>query len=115
MDWNYLFTSYEGRINRQPFWIGTIILAVIHWIFAGIGFGLFGETVGNVLSSIVAVVLLYPSLAVATKRWHDRDKSGWWSLILLIPLAGVIWYVIECGILTGTPGSNRFGPDPLGA
>jgi len=48
------------------------------------------------------------------KRYHDRDKSGWWILILFIPLVGFIWFLIELGCLPGTPGPNRFGPDPLG-
>ncbi len=114
MDWNYLFTSFEGRINRQPFWIGTIILWVINWVAAGIFFGLFGENIGNILYGIVALIMVYPSLAIGVKRWHDRGKSGWWMLIVLVPLVGAIWYLIECGILRGTEGENRFGPDPLG-
>lgn len=80
---------------------------------SGIGYGVFGQTAGGVISGIVALALLYPSLAVGVKRWHDRDKSGWWMLILLIPLIGAIWYLIACGILKGTDGPNRYGPDPL--
>ncbi len=114
MDWNYLFTSFEGRINRQPFWIGTLILMVAHWIVAGIGYGLFGETAGSVVAGVISLILLYPGLAVAVKRWHDRNKSGWWVLIVLIPIAGAIWYLVECGFLRGTPGPNNYGPDPLG-
>ncbi len=115
MDWNYLFTSIEGRISRQPFWIGTVILMAISWLANLIISGIFGKgAIGGLLSLIVALVLLYPSIALAAKRWHDRDKSGWWSLILLIPFVGWIWYLVECGILPGTAGPNRFGPDPLG-
>ncbi|MBV7329929.1 DUF805 domain-containing protein [Chloroflexi bacterium TSY] len=55
---------------------------------------------------------LWPNLAVSAKRWHDRDKSGWWSLIVLIPIIGVIWMLIEVGFLEGTNGPNRFGPEP---
>ena len=63
---------------------------------------------------MIALAILYPSLAVAAKRFHDRDKSGWWILILFIPIIGFIWYLVELGFLPGTPGPNRFGPDPLG-
>lgn len=62
-----------------------------------------------------ALVALYPAICVSIKRWHDRDKSGWWVLIGLIPIIGAIWVLIECGILKGTEGPNRFGPDPLAA
>lgn len=113
MDWQYLFTSYEGRISRQPFWIGTLVIWAVHVVISGIAFGLFGEDGGNLIGGLAALALLYFSLAVATKRWHDRGKSGWWSLILIVPVVGLVWYLIECGILAGTPGPNRFGPDPL--
>ncbi len=57
--------------------------------------------------------VIWPSLVVAIKRWHDRDKSGWWCLINFIPVVGTIWAFVENGCLEGTTGDNRFGPDPL--
>ncbi len=114
MDWNYLFTSFDGRINRQPFWMGTIALWVINLVVDLLIGAIFGSgTLGNLVAVIVSLVLLYPSLALAAKRWHDRDKSGWWSLIALVPVIGWIWFLVECGCLPGTPGANRSGPDPL--
>jgi len=47
------------------------------------------------------------------KRYHDRDKSGWWVLIIFLPVIGALWYLIECGFLRGTDGNNAYGPDPL--
>jgi uncharacterized membrane protein YhaH (DUF805 family) len=47
---------------------------------------------------------------VYIKRFHDRDKTGWWVLIGLIPLIGPLWLLIELGFLKGTDGANRFGP-----
>ena len=64
--------------------------------------------------SILVLIVLWPTLAVYTKRWHDRDKSGWWSLIMFVPIIGGIWFLVECGFLRGTDGPNRFGNDPLG-
>ena len=55
---------------------------------------------------IISLLFLYPALAVYTKRWHDRGKSGWWTLILLVPLIGFIWFLVECGFLRGTEGPN---------
>ena len=60
------------------------------------------------LGYIIMLVLLWPSLAVQIKRWHDRDKSGWWQLISLVPIAGPIWAFIELGFLPGTSGANRY-------
>jgi uncharacterized membrane protein YhaH (DUF805 family) len=63
-------------------------------------------------SLILVLILLWPSLAIQIKRFHDRDKSGWWVLLNLIPIIGPIWLFIELGFLPGTPGPNRFG-NPL--
>lgn len=46
------------------------------------------------------------------RRYHDRDKSGWWLLIGLIPVIGTIWQSIELGMLPGTPGDNSYGSPP---
>ena len=57
---------------------------------------------------IESLVLLLPSLAVAVRRLHDIDRSGWWYLIIVIPIIGPLvllyWY-----IQPGTDGSNQFG------
>jgi uncharacterized membrane protein YhaH (DUF805 family) len=60
-------------------------------------------------SGIFALISVIPTVIVYIKRFHDRDKSGWWVLIGLIPLIGAIWLLVELGFLKGTPGPNRFG------
>lgn len=120
MDWKWLLTSFDGRINRAKFWaaIGVFIAAgivatVIDMVIGtSISFGDGGQL--GILSLLVSLASIYCGLAVYAKRWHDRDKSGWWSLIVLVPFIGGIWLLIECGILEGTRGPNRFGSDPLG-
>jgi len=106
MDWQKLFTSLDGRISRQPFWIGGLILLGVN-IVAGVLFG------RGVLAAVVGFALLYPSLCVLVKRWHDRGKSGLWVLIGFIPVIGWIWTLVECGFLEGTSGSNEYGSDPM--
>jgi len=73
--------------------------------------GQFGVLV-VVLANVFTIFFIWATLAVNCKRWHDLNKSGWWSLINLIPIVGQIWLFIELGFLKGTPGSNRFGEDP---
>lgn len=115
MDFQALFLTNNGRINRQPYWIGAIIIAVASLVIDGIIAAILGHgLLGNLLIFIVSLALLYASVNIGIKRFHDRDKSGWWVLIALVPFIGWIWYLIECGFLPGTPGPNRFGPDPLG-
>ncbi len=132
MDWKYLLTSFEGRINRQPFWLSILALIVAQWIIMIILGMLFGvsmmggmdpsmapeeaaamATRGMTPLIIVSLLFLYPALAIYAKRWHDRGKSGWWTLIGLVPLIGAVWILVELGFLRGTEGANQYGDDPL--
>jgi uncharacterized membrane protein YhaH (DUF805 family) len=84
-------------------------------------FGLFGFVSEQHLLSrtqeTIISLLLFPlfliAIIVQVKRWHDRDKSGWWVFINLIPCVGGLWTLIECGFLKGTTGPNKYGADPL--
>ena len=73
------------------------------------------DAIGNDYMFIALFVLQVMTLAVLIKRWHDRNKSGFWLLINLLPVIGQVWMVIELGVLPGTPGTNRFGPSPKSA
>jgi len=123
MDVMSLMTSFEGRINRAKWWLGLLILVILHGIAWGICAALFGLPVEPhdpnfvvfwIVFGILMLILIWPTLALYTKRWHDRGKSGWWTLIAFVPLIGGIWILIELGILEGTRGPNQYGPDPLG-
>jgi len=129
MDIVSLLTSFEGRINRAKWWLGLLILVIVQWIVwyiiamtMGVDMMATNDpaqmeqtmTAVGIPVAIVSLLFLYPTLALYTKRWHDRGKSGWWTLIILIPLIGGIWALIELGILRGTVGPNQYGPDPLG-
>ena len=70
--------------------------------------------VDGLILLVVYVLALWIGLAIAAKRWHDRNKSAWWILIVFVPVVGGLWYLIECGFLKGTTGPNKFGSDPLG-
>jgi uncharacterized membrane protein YhaH (DUF805 family) len=113
----------EGRINRRSFWLGVIVLVVINIVASILDLILHTPRIGvtetsngeGVIALVVGLILIYPSIALSAKRWHDRNKSAWWILINLIPFIGWIWSLVETGFLAGTPGPNRFGPDPLAA
>jgi uncharacterized membrane protein YhaH (DUF805 family) len=60
------------------------------------------------------LAILIPSLAVTVRRLHDIDRSGWWIFINLIPLIGAI-VLLVFAVSEGTPGNNRYGPNPKGA
>ena len=65
----------------------------------------------GILTTIYGVLVLLPSWAVLFRRLHDTDRSAWWLLLLLIPIVGwIVILIFNCQ--SGTPGENRFGPDP---
>lgn len=116
-----LLFSFQGRVNRAKWWGVTIGADIVFVVIAGIATAIFGANadgtpsgIALVITVIAGIAFLWVALAVAVKRWHDRNKSGWWVLIALIPVVGAIWYLIECGFLRGTVGPNKYGADPLG-
>ena len=123
---NLLF-SFQGRVNRAKFWLVALGIFVVEVIlFAAVlgGAAMSGdpEQIASAIGPLAGVVIFvfvviatWISIAVAVKRYHDRNKSGWWVLIVLVPVIGGLWYLIECGFLRGTPGPNNYGPDPLAA
>lgn len=127
MDWMLLplkrYADFQGRSQRKEFWMFTLFVALVVFglqILAGIfAAGSMsvdpntGAVVGGAGLGLIGIVLLLfylaiivPSIAVAVRRMHDQDKSGWF---ILIPIYNLILYCTP-----GTSGPNRFGPDPLG-
>jgi len=116
-----LVFGFSGRISRRIYWLsmvgiplGCLTLSVL----GSVGFVLLGEwhsvsdeQLKPMLAALFALAL-WPVAAVHAKRWHDRNRSGWWTLLALVPLVG-FWVYIECGFLKGSTGPNRFGADPL--
>jgi uncharacterized membrane protein YhaH (DUF805 family) len=135
--WIYVFTSFQSRINREPFWIACGILAAIEIAAQWLAYQIEGEQ----LSTILDLAFTYPEFALAVKRSNDRNLSPWvvaiffasnvaldlYTLlfgtidttdpingIILIPFALLaVALIIELGFRSGTSGPNRFGPDPL--
>jgi uncharacterized membrane protein YhaH (DUF805 family) len=138
-----LLFSVNGRIGRAQYWLGEIlflfVLAAAYllgmWI-ADREMSALGDKFFYVGSIPVIASLLYSTVAIAIKRLHDRDKTGWWVVpLVLIPspppeiiarftsesfgavweivtVIVFVWVFIELGCLPGTTGPNRFGSDP---
>lgn len=126
MNWSQLLFSFEGRIGRAPYWYFVLVVTVLFgalFALAGVslfsGFGLAATAdvapsagLAGLLLPIACIALLWPSLAIAAKRWHDVDKSAWWILIGLVPIVGGLIALVFNGFVAGTPGANRFGNPP---
>lgn len=126
------FAQFHGRSRRREFWMWALFVWVVAIALAlvdtllgfggtsvttasGAGFAAssYGWTSHGPLAPIWALVTLIPGLAVAVRRLHDLDKSGWWLLLALVPMLGILVLIIFWTV-EGTRGANRFGPDPLG-
>ena len=117
-----IWFSFEGRISRSMYWMKyflpvlgiSIGLSILDAIL-GTSFVIneyTGQSMG-ILSLVFGILCIWIGLAAGAKRFHDRNKSGWWQLLLLLSIVGWIWLLIELGFLRGTTGANRFGPDPV--
>ena len=125
MDWMLMpyrrYADFSGRSQRQEYWMFYLLFVIVYVVcFVIMGLGapsvdpMTGEiSGGSVLSTIGGGLLglfvlgsFIPWLAVSIRRMHDQDRSGWW---ILCPIANIIFLFID-----GTPGPNRFGPDPKG-
>jgi len=114
MDYQKFYLSPQGRVNRKQLWLYLVLPAVVVSIILSIIDASIGtvdpESGLGLLSGLWSLIVLIPAIIVYIKRFHDRDKSGWWVLIGLIPIIGALWLLVELGFLKGTDGPNRFGP-----
>lgn len=101
------YANFTGRARRSEFWwfylasiLASIVAAIIDSI---IGFPLFQIVVG--------LGLIVPQFAVGARRLHDTGRSGWWQLIALVPLVGIILLIVWWAT-DGDPAPNQHGPSP---
>lgn len=108
--WFVLF-SREGRIDREQFWVyGFLALAGLHVALAAAAFvaRIFVGILADVLIGLpwMALIALTPYImaVVCAKRTRDMGRSGWWGLLSLIPIVGIVYW-LYIGIAKGKPSS----------
>ena len=108
------YAVFSGRARRKEFWMFVLVNFVITLVLGFIDnvAGLAGSSGSyGVLSGLYALAVLLPTLGVSIRRLHDTNRSGWWLLIALIPLIGLIVLIIFY-VKEGDPGQNQYGPNP---
>lgn len=105
------YVGFSGRAPRSEFWywqLFVVLIAIAANILDG---GFLPESDVGPLSAVTSLALFLPGLAMAVRRLHDIDRTGWWVLLALTLIGVILLIVWAC--FKGTDGSNRFGPDPL--
>jgi uncharacterized membrane protein YhaH (DUF805 family) len=120
------YATFTGRARRSEYWWWALYMLITGSIVAlvessmGLGMGHMGMGGGSMsagyeggpLTGIWSLAHLLPGLGLAVRRLHDTERSGWWLLIVLIPLIGLL-VLLYFFISKGTTGPNRFGEDPI--
>ena len=106
------YVGFKGRARRSEYWyfaLFQLIVAVVLSVLAN----LTSSMIFSGLSGLFSLACLLPGLAVAIRRLHDINKSGWFVLIGLIPVIGtillIVWFCKD-----SDPGENQYGPNPKG-
>jgi uncharacterized membrane protein YhaH (DUF805 family) len=112
------YSDFNGRARRKEYWMWTLYYTII-LLFAmvldnalGLNFELMGQDLGyGWIYLIAGISHLIPGLAIVVRRLHDVGKTGWFYLIILIPLIGFIWIlVLLC--TDGVKEDNKWGSNP---
>lgn len=103
--------DFQSRAARSEYWFWVLFVVLVNLGASIVDAGLYGSVDGPV-TAVVVLALLVPGLAYAVRRFHDLGRSGWWVLLLLIPIIGPI-VVLVWFLQPGDSGANDFGPDRL--
>jgi uncharacterized membrane protein YhaH (DUF805 family) len=96
------YADFTGRARRKEYWMFTLIYMIINIVLAVLGF----ETI----SMLFGLALLIPSISIAARRLHDTGRSGWWQLIVLIPIIGFIALIFF--LVQDSHDANDYGVNP---
>ena len=111
------YAVFSGRARRKEYWF-----FVLWYVIISIGLAILDNIIGTysaktgigLLGAIYALALLIPSLSVTVRRLHDTGRTGWWLLIILIPVIGAIVLLVFM-FLDSESGENQYGPSPKAA
>jgi len=118
------YKLFSGRINRLSYWLGILLLNALPFLGVLCDYALVWLPLSDLadlgrggtpvfFSLVSALMVQLPITSLNVKRCHDINVSGWFVLVLLLPVFGALWYLIEVGFRPGTIGENRYGPhDP---
>lgn len=111
------YAVFSGRSRRKEYWyfvLFNILIGLALAVIDGITVGFRADAGIGIFRGVYLLAILIPSIAVAVRRLHDTDRSGWWLLIVLVPFIGVI-VLLMFMVENSKPGENKYGPEPRSA
>ena len=102
------YAVFSGRARRKEYWMFILFNLIFAFALSFIE-ALAGGP--GILSSLYTLAVLIPGIAVAVRRLHDTNRSGWWLLINLVPLIGAIILLVFM-VSDSQLGENQYGPNP---
>ncbi len=107
------YFCFQGRLNRKPYILRSILLSIGSGIVAGILAVLLGDSLLSIMScAAISVAAFFAALSLCVRRLHDLNRSGLLWLLSFIPVIN-FFLAIYVIFFKGTEGDNRYGPDPL--
>ena len=108
------YADFSGRARRKEYWffvLFNIIISVVLTV-CDVFMGTYSAAASiGILTGIYTLAVLIPGIAVTVRRLHDTGRSGWWILIILVPLIGAIVLLIFM-LIDSQAGTNAYGPSP---
>lgn len=108
------YAVFQGRARRKEYWYFVLFNVLISAVLAFVdgATGTYNADLGmGLLGGLYGLAIFIPSLAVLVRRLHDTDRTGWWALAALVPIAGAILLIVFA-VQDGTAGANQYGANP---
>ena len=113
------YSNFKGRSRRSEYWFIELFLVITNVVVAVVDLALMNWDVdrfianggGGIVGLIWILATIVPAIAVLIRRLHDTNRSGWWALICLVPIAGAIVLLVFT-VEDSNKGDNRYGASP---
>jgi len=104
------YADFNGRSRRKEYWMFVLINLIISWSLALLDYAA-GTSIFSIVSTIYSLAIFVPALAVSVRRLHDIGKSGWYYLLVLLPIIGWIWLIVLFAT-DSEAGPNKWDQNP---
>ncbi len=103
------FFKLDGRLSLANFWLNVATVWFVFYFVSSVA----GDNASHLVTWLINGSALMILAFLCIRRLHDRNYSGWWLLLVFVPVVGALWLVWQCALRRGLSQDNRWGEDPL--